>query len=260
MVDWSSIEESELYRQVGSEASRERVLEVMGRLTQDPNWTPVITDLVRQGKIETRCFMAWLSKTLQPRHYLEIGVRRGFSMSMVASQTPGVSVYGFDLWVPRYAGSENPGPGFVAGELARVGYRGKASFVSGNSHQTVPAFFGERRSSWLQRWRVGRLAGRAPATFDLMLVDGDHSLLGAYDDLMATLPRIGVGGVMVFDDIAPSPDHVDAEAARREAGADPHGWGDLRGVWRAALARFPSFRSFEYTSNTPGVALAVRLA
>lgn len=187
-------------------------------------------------------------------------MRRGFSMSMVASRTPNVDLYGFDMWLAQYAGSENPGPEFVAHELAKVGYQGRASFVSGDSHRTLPAFFGGRRASWLDRRRVRRQAGDAPESFDLMLVDGDHSLLGAYQDLMDTLPHVGVGGALVFDDISASPVDVDPEAARQEAGPDPHQWADLRGVWQAALKEFPAFRTYEYVANTPGVAVAVRLA
>ena len=41
------------------------------------------------------------------RDYLEIGVRRGRSMAMVASQAPDCSMLGFDLWVHAPIDSSN---------------------------------------------------------------------------------------------------------------------------------------------------------
>jgi len=253
------LDDGSLFRLVASIENRAGVEGVMRMLTVDQNWTDVVLELVRAGQIETRCFMRWLSETLRPETYLEVGVRRGFSMAMVASGVPDVRIYGFDMWFRDYAGSENPGPDFVRSELANVGYRGAPVFISGNSHETLPAFFSDTRSGWLRRRRMNRLAPARPEAVDLVLVDGDHSLLGAYQDLMDTLPRLSVGGVLVFDDVAPDPTHVDPAQTKSEAGPDPHGWVDLLGVWRHAIAQFPDYRSVEYLGNTPGVALAVRL-
>lgn len=49
-----------------------------------------------------------LARRLAAENYLEIGVRRGRSMAMVASQVPDCRIVGFDLWVDDYAGMENP--------------------------------------------------------------------------------------------------------------------------------------------------------
>lgn len=260
-IDWANIDHDKVIAKVAAEENIEHVLRVMSLLTPDEKWTPVITRLVEERKIETRCFMAWLADVIHPRNYLEVGVRRGFSMAMVASRQPDVEIFGFDMWLEQYAGSGNPGPDFVCAELAKVGYCGNARFVSGNSHQTLPAFFRKSGASWWRRlWARSRVDVVAPDTVDLMLVDGDHSLIGAAQDLYDTLPRLAVGGVLVFDDIAPDPGHVDPEAVKSERGEDPNGWGDLRGVWRHVLQDFPTYRSIEYDCNTPGVAIAVRLS
>ncbi|NJR64470.1 MAG: hypothetical protein HC772_02710, partial [Leptolyngbyaceae cyanobacterium CRU_2_3] len=130
------------------------------------------------------------SKTLQPKNYLEIGVRRGRSACVVARGCPSVNVFAFDLWMPNYAGMENPGAAFVAAELKRQGHRGQMEFIDGDSHQTVPQFFDAHPDLRL----------------DLITVDGDHSESGALDDLCNVIPRLAVGGVLVFDDIA-HPEH-----------------------------------------------------
>jgi len=126
-----------------------------------------------------------ISKLGQPENYLEIGVRRGRSVCIVAAASPSVNIYGFDLWQEGYAGNDNPGPSFVKDELKKLGYNGKAEFISGDSHVTVPKFLKENPD----------------LTFDLITVDGDHSLVGALDDLKNVIDRLRVGGVLIFDDI-----------------------------------------------------------
>ena len=164
------------------------------------------------------------SKTIQPRNYLEIGVRRGRSVCTVVRGCPNVDVVAFDMWVPGYGGMENPGPEFVKAELLRHGHTGTVSFMNGNSHQTIPDFFRQNPQ----------------ATFDMITVDGDHSEAGALDDLKNVIPHLSVGGVLVFDDIA-HPAH-------------PY----LLNVWKKAMAIFPFLSSFEFTELGYGVAFAIR--
>lgn len=164
------------------------------------------------------------SKTLQPRNYLEIGVRRGRSVCTVARGCPNVDVVAFDMWMQGYAGMENPGPEFVQAELQKHGHKGKILFINGNSHQTVPAFFTQNPKT----------------TFDMITVDGDHSEEGAFDDLRNVIPHLSVGGIIAFDDIA-HPSH-------------PY----LLNVWKKAMAMFPFLTSFEFTELGYGVAFAIR--
>jgi predicted O-methyltransferase YrrM len=166
------------------------------------------------------------SKTLQPRHYLEIGVRRGRSACVVARGCPTVNIYAFDLWMPDYAGMENPGAAFVASELKQHRHQGQVTFIDGDSHQTIPQFFAEH----------------ADLRLDLITVDGDHSEAGALDDLCNVIPRLSVGGVVVFDDIG-HPQH-------------PY----LLNVWQKAIAQFPYLSSFEFTETGYGIGFAIRTA
>jgi predicted O-methyltransferase YrrM len=165
------------------------------------------------------------SELIQPQTYLEIGVRRGRSIGMVASATPKADLYAFDMWAPNYAGMENPGPEFVESELRKIGAAGKIEFVTGNSHQTLPDFFAKHPELQL----------------DLVTVDGDHSDEGARDDLLSVLPRIAIGGAIIFDDIS-HPLHP-----------------NLHQVWSTALRDCGlRFVSGAYTALGYGVAVAVR--
>jgi predicted O-methyltransferase YrrM len=160
---------------------------------------------------------------IRPKTYLEIGVRRGRSAAVVGATTPDCAIYGFDLWLEGYAGLENPGPEFVRGELRAAGHTGHVTLVSGDSHRTVPAFLKEHPGLF----------------FDLMTVDGDHSLIGAARDLATVLPRLKVGGVIVFDDIVSAP--------------------CLARVWRGFVQEDSRYRSWEYDDAGAGVAAAIRV-
>jgi predicted O-methyltransferase YrrM len=256
---WLETEPEELFRLVATEENLRFVLKIMKALTPDPVWTPLIVEAVEAGRLETRCFISWFARELQPKTYLEVGVRRGFSMAMTAARSPQARLYGFDLWVADYAGVPNPGPEFVASELRKVGYNKKIYFFGGDSHQTLPAFFSGKSPAGAGRqtklWNLVRSAIRKkhPGNFDLIVIDGDHTLLGAYQDLLDAMPHCSIGGAVIFDDILPGAFCDD------ENGPDPHGWGNLLGVWRAVQKEFPNFVYFEYLAEMPGVGLAIRM-
>ena len=256
---WESINPASLFAAVAEEDNRRFVVNVMKTLTPDPVWTEQIVTMVESGQIETRCFVSWLSLELQPKTYLEVGVRRGFSMAMVASRAPRADIYAFDMWVTDYGDVGNLGLGFVQSEMEKIGYARKLHFVNGSSHRTLPAFFGSKKASLWKRAELRWRLGQRPSIFDLITIDGDHSLLGAYQDLLDAMPHCGVGGVVVFDDIAPDYSTLDPAVVKAERGSDPYGWQDLLGVWHAVQEKFSNFRYFEYTENPPGIGLAVRL-
>jgi predicted O-methyltransferase YrrM len=131
---------------------------------------------------------------------------------------------GFDLWVENYAGMENPGKEFVRKELDRVGFRGSVEFVDGDSRQTVPRYFAEHPDLF----------------FDLITVDGDHSTEGARRDLLHVIPRLKVGGALVFDDIC-SQYHP-----------------ELGPLWRAVTADAQKFSSYSFTDAGFGIGFAIK--
>jgi predicted O-methyltransferase YrrM len=164
------------------------------------------------------------SKALQPRSYLEIGVRRGRSVCTVARGCPTVDVVACDMWQANYAGMENPGPDLVKSELAKNGHRGTVVFANGDSHVLLPKIF----------------ADHPQLQFDMITVDGDHSAEGAYRDLCDVAPHLTPGGVLVFDDIS-HPAHT-----------------YLLGVWRKFVAEHSYLSSYEYVEQGYGVAFAIR--
>ena len=258
---WESIQPSALFEAIAEQDNVEFVQQVLKKLTPDPIFTGMIIDLINNNGIELRLVVSWLAKVLHPNNYLEVGVRRGFSMAMVASRCPDVELFGFDNWIRNYVGVKNPGPRFVQSEMRKIGYEKKISFINGNSHQTLPAFFKSNSGGLRNLPGIKMITGSKsrPSMFDLIVIDGDHSILGAYQDLVDTMPYCTPGGVIVFDDIAPDLSNLDPAAIQREMGPDPHGWHNLLGVWDAIKHRFPNFRYFDYMQNPPGVGLAVRL-
>lgn len=169
--------------------------------------------------------LSGLSMALRPRRYLEIGVRRGHSMAMVLSQTPACEPVAFDMWIENYAGLENPGKEFAAAQLRGVGFERDVAFVDGDSSRTIPEYF--RR--------------HPDAYFDLITVDGDHTATGAALDLEHVMPRITIGGALVFDDVN-NPSHR-----------------ELRGVWQQTMQAHPEFSSWMFDEVGFGVAFAVRM-
>ena len=250
---WQNIDSDELYKRVAADENREAVLRIMKTLTLDPVWTAPIIETVTAKRIETRCFLSWLAREMQPKNYLEVGVRRGFSMAMVAAQSPETEIYGFDMWMRNYADVPNPGAEFVESEMRKIGYDKKINLIDGDSHQTLPVFFGDKKAGFLNHLKSGLKKTSRPDAFDLITIDGDHTLLGAYQDLTDAMPHCAVGGAVVFDDIKPGVFNKEIN------GDDPHGWNNLLGVWHEIGRRFPNFRYFEYIRDVPGVGLAVRL-
>lgn len=165
-----------------------------------------------------------ISQMIKPESYLEIGVRRGRSMAMIAATCPECHIVGFDIWKQNYAGMLNPGPDFIRNEISKFNYKGQLDLIDGNSHETVKKYFTEQPDTY----------------FDLITVDGDHSREGAAEDIADVLPRLKVGGVLVFDDIV-HPQH-----------------GYLYDVWKFYSRENNRFISWEFDDLGYGVAVAVR--
>ena len=217
-----------------TQPTRRSVMKALSGLSED-EYLAYLRAYYREG--EERFGMHWnyadlltflhaSATLLMPRSYLEIGVRRGRSLSIVAHCNPECRIYGFDLWMQDYAGMPNPGPEFVREELVRSGFVGALDLISGDSHQTLPEFFREVPN----------------IEFDLINVDGDHSEQGAKQDLLDVMPHLAIGGVLLLDDIT-HPQHRYLEL-----------------VWDEIVGRDNRYSSAKYTDLGYGVAVAVRVA
>lgn len=198
------------------------VKDIILKLDPDLHNGPVLMNLLDKDQPETRGLIAWAAKRLQPKNYLEIGTRRGWSAAMVAMSSPNTQLYCCDMWHQNYSNSPNPGPSFVTSELKKLGYEKPINFLSGDSLEVIPKFFKENPN----------------LEFDLILVDGDHLEIPATKDLDNTMPHVSVGGMLVFDDIVGEP--------------------QLDHVFGALIKRYPNFEYHAFRGNYPGIALAIR--
>ena len=104
-----------------SPALHDEAWAIVDRLEPDDNVSHV-RDFVAEGRrlagrqwryVDIASALAAATELLRPSSYLEVGVRRGRSMAIVAARAPKCSIIGVDMWQPNYAGMENPGPGYV---------------------------------------------------------------------------------------------------------------------------------------------------
>lgn len=128
-----------------------------------------------------------VASDLDPFSYLEIGCREGDSLVRVVRNSPLLSVVIVaDLWDGNYGGTSKGSPDHIVRLLDEVGYGGFFASLNGRSQETL---------------------ANLVATFDLILVDGDHSEQGAAEDLKNSWRMLRPGGILVFDDIS-NPEHL----------------------------------------------------
>lgn len=169
--------------------------DLLESMAPDPVNKARVVDWLRTcGGWEVRSALRALAKVLKPKTYLEIGVRRGWSLAQVADASPKTTIYGVDPWIGGYGGVPNPGPDFVRDEIARVcpRYAGELHLITGLSWDVVPQLAQEG------------------IRFDLATIDGDHSGPGAWQDFELVMPHVNEGGAVVFDDIVPFSDGGEA--------------------------------------------------
>lgn len=161
----------------------DRALMILDKLTADDVWGDIIYSRVNSGKADLRTVLCGMAVSSMPGRYLEIGVRRGHSMAMIAGVSPKCSILGVDAWIEKYGGTDNPGPEFVRQEMSKVGHTGDLDLVSGMTQEVL----------------TKALEGQAP--FDIITVDGDHTADGTIFDVNTSIPYLSEGGHMVIDDL-----------------------------------------------------------
>lgn len=152
-----------------------------------------------------------------PSSYLEIGVKEGASLLTVLAASPSLTrVVLCDTWGGIDGGTSRGSHDHIDALLRRIGYRGDAIFLDGDSRTLIPAL------------------PRVP-TFDLITVDGCHEANVATLDLSHAWPLLRPGGILVMDDI---------ERAH------------LRRVWEEFVGRTRAERLYELSDNTNATAMA----
>lgn len=256
--EFSALTKEEFFQKVREEENVNFVMGIMEKISDD-RIKSLILKMLSEKKLEIRSFLSWLALHINPKTYLEVGVRRGFSTAVVAGRCPRVKIFAFDMWVKDYGHIENPGPAFVQNELKKVDYQGTIHFINGNSHETLGRFL--KIKNRIEAWQ--KKIPLAPTHFDLILIDGDHSILGAYQDLTEAMPRCAIGGAIVFDDIKPDLENMNPKSLaliKEELGDDPYNWESLLGVWEVIKQKFPNFVYFDYLENSPGVGIGIRVS
>jgi len=173
-----------------------------------------------------------LAELIQPRTYLEVGSRRGWSLAQVFAACPTVAAHVFELWQAGYGGTAQGSPYYIRDKIRQVIGPERdlnLTFVSGSSHDTLPEFFAQS---------TGEM------TFDLITVDGDHSRLGAWWDLTDLFPHVAVGGALVFDDLEHPGDEdlgypLPTSLYAREPMPAP--LSSLLDVWQQMQIEYPNF-------------------
>ncbi len=223
-------------RAMGSRAVKHRVLANIAGLEPD-HWLGINIGAFRESAkrgenwFDAVTAINWLARALRPRTYVEVGVRRGRSLAQVLIESPDTAAFGFDMWIPDYGSIpergihvRNPGPSFVADQLAQVGAAPAHALIEGDSKRTLPSFFDDPRN---------------PREIDLLHIDGDHTEDGARRDLEVAFARVAPGGAIVFDDLR-HPSHP-----------------ELLGVWQSFKADRPDWLFVE-DQRRNGTAVAVR--
>jgi len=153
--------------------------------------------------------------------YLEIGVRKGFSLALFAHECQAAELTGVDLWAKEYAGEDNPGAAFVQRQLARVGHKGRATLHKGSSHELLETLLCDE-------------------IYTVITVDGDHTLAGARADLTWAIEHLAPEGFVLLDDIA-NPAHL-----------------YLDDLWQELIDPV-NFVAWQYNATPNGIAIAQRI-
>lgn len=113
----------------------------------------------------------------KPQSYLEVGTYEGDSLRALLDTCTPERIVVCDKW-DGYRQVMNRDHIVALLDGLNVEY------LDGDSHKLLPEF--------------AKVNDRA---FDLILVDGDHTAKGAWDDLKDCWPMVKVGGVLLFDDL-----------------------------------------------------------
>jgi ADP-heptose:LPS heptosyltransferase/2-polyprenyl-3-methyl-5-hydroxy-6-metoxy-1,4-benzoquinol methylase/predicted O-methyltransferase YrrM len=186
-----------LVRAFSSSRVKTRVLEIVSKLRADGALDQEVARY-SYAAANSSCWydaataLSWIVSTLKPATYLEFGVRSGRSIAQVAVQSPTTKVYGLRNWSHqdgtsgREQGAESRGPDFIYEELSRLGVAGKPTLIDGDYRKDLSQTLAD---------------ARVPENFDLMFINGSHSLGDAQAALATAFSFLAPGGILVVEGI-----------------------------------------------------------
>lgn len=136
-----------------------------------------------ENVISTYVALRWAASEVKPKSYLEIGVSNGTSTETVLNTHRPDRMVLCDLWDPQQAwgGSGKNSHQHISNWLQSQGYpESSVQFLDGDSRVLIPTL---------------------KESFDLILVDGNHSAEGAFQDLVNCWPLLSPTGLMILDDV-----------------------------------------------------------
>ncbi len=130
--------------------------------------------------------LAFIADKIQPKTYLEVGVRTGGSMVQVLSAANPEYTVAIDLWNGDYSSLPN-NLNYTKNQLKNFQNRIKKTleivYIQGNSHKKLKELINQGK------------------TFALITVDGDHSLEVAREDIEDAIKLLANQGAIIFNDI-----------------------------------------------------------
>lgn len=123
--------------------------------------------------------MVQLVRQPHVRHYCEIGMNGGHSVTAMLLANPRVVAHVFDIMKLKYS--------WPVADLLSINFRERFELHAGPSQETLPA--------WLDAFE------RNGSSCDLILIDGDHSEDGARKDLRTMRRAASPRTLFVYDDI-----------------------------------------------------------
>jgi predicted O-methyltransferase YrrM len=154
----------------------------MGLEQLEALWQRVVDDqkMYDFGADQTQIMhLAWLARQPGVRLVAEIGFNCGYSSYAFLAASPQTRVVSFDLMEFDYC------------ERAKAHideeFPGRHQLVRGSSQKTVPLYHAQHPNR----------------RFDLMFIDGDHTFMGAFSDLINMKEMATDHTVLVMDDLTP---------------------------------------------------------
>lgn len=119
--------------------------------------------------------------TYNPQSYLEIGVRDGYSLYTVLAVPNNIQRLCLcDTWANEYGGTGRQSHDHITQLLAELDFTFPVTFLDGPSQLLIPTL----KTSW-----------------NMILIDGDHSEIGCQQDLDNCWPILLDFGIIIVDDL-----------------------------------------------------------